>query len=545
MPQFGPAKIRCVSCGFSSEAEVQKCPLCGAAVVKVCGQCGASNPSVNQICDGCRRPLEMSGGASRHSSSFANFTVPQPPGAQQLPPGLRPPPPPAGVFGGAAQLAPGQTQSFSSNSGQPIEPMPEPAKPAAPAAPPLSDLLRGMADFFARQEGGRYFVYGVSSVLLVALLLALFWPKPPEVVLIERVKVFVENAGSGKYAGAYALLTEAVRKDASEDVFASAVKEHYPEKRIFRGFSVEKMEEALGVVKYMYKAGNGPWRSEKAYMFKEKGKWRRPFAEHLYPPLEAALKSDAGQALPLLDKMKILDPFDAKINGYACRTFFGTHDYKKAVPACAAAVQDSVTTPFLYSDSLSLSLRFMLAEAYMNEWQTVDALREYSGILIETQNIAAEDSCRVSRQLVQGYVKIGNYDAALNEAVSAEQPCAQAGRSKDIEEYLHKLSGNFPDDALVIARAFTPENSKLSLEQMWEQRRVQLRQENRLKRLPQGVWSAERVAGPHYRVRLVSEGIKGAPQVVRFDLLVNIISGRVGNFPVPTPEKEENGGNES
>ena len=80
---------------------------------------------------------------------------------------------------------------------------------------------------------------------------------------------------------------------------------------------------------------------------------------------------------------------------------------------------------------------------------------------------------------------------------------------------------------------------------MWEQRRVQLRQENRLKRLPQGVWSAERVAGPHYRVRLVSEGIKGAPQVVRFDLLVNIISGRVGNFPVPAPDKEENGGNES
>jgi len=452
---------------------------------------------------------------SVHKASFASINV-VPPAAPKI------------ALRGMAEL-PGQDQSSR------VLP-----RAADSGTGMVSARLAALRALVSSGDFRRKVVYSAGGAACAALLIALLWPKSPEARLSEKVKAYVESVGAGKYERAYNYLTAASQKDASLDVFSEALKTIYTQKRVFRAFQVEQMSETQGVVGYMYKDGNGPWRFGKTHMVKENGQWKHPFAGHLYSQLENALKKDLSQGPPLLERMRALDQFDPKINGYSCRVLYTQKKYKDAIAYCSAACHDSITTPFMYSEDQTLLFRFMLADSYMKNFQTVDALREYTAILVESQQIPADYSCRVSRQLVQGYVKIGNYDAALNEAVSGQEACVAAGKKREITLYLHKLCGNYPYEAIKLARSYKAAGQAFSLQQAWEKEQEIYRLENSRRTL-EGRWEAERIAGPHYRVQLKVEGGRGGPSI-KYDLLVNILSGRVVRFPVEQLEKGKKGG---
>lgn len=424
-------------------------------------------------------------------------------------------------------------QSFSSGLGDKSKP----AQPRMQRVSLFSRLAAGFRPLLGIMDNpGLKKRYGsiFAGVLLLVMLVAFLWPKPPEVVVVERVKAFVESASSGRYERARELLTKASRDDASSEAFAAAVKAQYSEKRIFRAFQPVAMSTTAAVVGYLYQVPNGPWRPELAYMVKEDGKWVRPFGWHLYSQLDQALEKSPEQAPALLSKLRKLDPRDPKLNGYSCEVYFMAGDYAKATRACAAASSDSVRVPFLYKPEEELSFRLKLADSYMFNMQVMNALREYTSILVETQDLPAAPFCVITEQLVQGYVKIGNYDAALNEAVNGYEACVKSGRKNEITAYLYKLSGNYPDEAIKIAAAYKPYGKTETLGQGWETLRAELRRTYGLRELPRAEWAAERISGPYYRVRLSSypqRGAKMLPGEVRYDLIVDIVNGRVVSYP--------------
>ena len=542
-----PASIRCVSCGFTSESGFSKCPRCGAAVAKICKNCNFSNPANNKVCDNCGAGIELPQGAvpAAPTATFAKIDIPG--AAPAMPPqsGKTPqmPLPPAGpqiaLRGGASASSKTQQQSFAQSFASKGDGKSQVSQPRVPRTPLIARLRAGLRPVIEllnnpqlkKRYGG---IFG--AVLLVVMLLALFWPKPDEVVLVERVKAFVESASSGRYERARAMLAKASREDASPEAFAAAVKAQYPEKRIFRAFQPVELSTGAASVSYMYQAPNGPWRPEIAHMVKEDGKWVRPFGWHLYFQLDQALEKNPQQAAVLLEKLGRLDPYDPKLNGYSCGVYFSTGNFSRAAVSCLAASSDSVKIPFLYKPEEELAFRFKLADSYIFTSQVMKALQEYTAILVETQDLPPEPFCAVAQQLVQGYVRIGNYDAALNEAVNGYEACVMSGKKKEISSYLYKLSGNYPEEAVKIAAAHQPAGWDVTLQGSWEKLRPDLKQRYGLRSLPQAHWEAQRVSGPHYRVRLISEAQRGArslPEMVRYDLVVDIVSGRVVSYPRP------------
>jgi len=423
------AQILCTKCGNASAEPRLECAKCGGRNARVCGACGNQNSVAKNFCDKCGQSIAQLGA-------------------------IAPPPKTAIPDNPAADIP--QTV-VKRNPAPPPAPAPAPAAPkpaplplaaqsaAAPGAAPLDDLWSAPApapvvsETVARPRANpwRKALNALAALAGIAVAGVGVWryleSRKPEVLVPRLAAEYLEALRARDYPRAYAMFSEAARKNCTVDEFKAS---RDATEWTWSGLRVDYQEPGAMLLGYDLKASGAPPRRDHVLFTLEDGRWTRPYNWTLMRQVEESFeKGDADKGLILAQAAATINPRDPMAWGYLCEAAYYRKSPSDAESRCVKALQLAQTYPSNLTLKSLYHLHAILGDTYHHALRRPDrALDEY-GQMLAFPGISPSDQCTILLARSAAYAEISRPGEALADVERGAQLC----ESPQDMEYIRRM----------------------------------------------------------------------------------------------------------
>jgi tetratricopeptide (TPR) repeat protein len=507
--------LKCQKCGHLSNVVSDVCLCCGARLEKLCGECGFSNAVEKDACAQCGAKMLLRPGAQEETK----ICEPDASLAPQMLFDKGQASVPASAT--AAPLAENQKFQFE------MEPIQDTVsdKDASflrrvPSKSPASGEKSAQPAYAAEAPHGnippirlvrsKALLAALAVAVLVCVLAGVLYfiaaPSLPKLGLKMAANSYLNRLASGKYEEAYKMLSSNSKSACSLKDYVESSRDYYGGVPSWEFGKVEvfAMEPEAAMVSYQLKEGTETWRTEYISFVREHGRWTRPYIRMFFAPIKVAIaRQDYSQALFLAQKLYLTDSMDPRSAGYLCSAEFLMGLYDKAAASCNKAVLSAKTYPARFTQEELLRYRIYYADSLRFTQKFELAFGEYDELL---KSVSTREQCRLFMGRADTCVRMKRYDTALKDMFKADSVCWGDANRADIARRMRIMNGEARADAITVAQAarFGP-----NMPSFRELRRKETASGTGTKhaRPPKDNWSAERMAGPEYRVVLKEENM--------------------------------------
>lgn len=437
------AQILCTKCGAASAEPRLECSNCGGRNARVCGACGNQNSVFKNFCDKCGRPIAELGRIAPPPKT----RLPGAP-ADEIPSTvIKHLPPPGGKPGSKGPdpipLPPaGQSRGMSGNA--PLEdlwsaPPPQPsAAQIREANPPGPSVWRRLLNVLAALAGTAAAAYAIW-----------FWQetRKPERLVPRLAAEYLEALRTKDYARAYAMFSEAARRNATEEEFRASRDETA---WTWSGLRISHSEPGAILLTYDLQAAGAPSREDHLLFTLEAtpdgNRWTRPYNWTLMRQVEASFeKGDADRGLLLAQTAATINPRDPMAWGYLCEAAYYRKFPADAEMRCVKALELARTYPSNLTLKSLYHLHAILADTYHHALHKPDRALEQYAEMLSFPGISPSDQCTILLARASAYLEISRPGEALSDVNRASQLCTDAQDLAYIQRTRDTLRAPAPD----------------------------------------------------------------------------------------------------
>jgi len=438
------AQILCTKCTAVSAEPRPDCVKCGGKNARVCGACGNQNSVAKNFCDKCGQSISDLGQIAPPpktvlpGSPAADIPVTVvkrlAPAAPPAPPG----PPPAKPAPGRPEDKPlPAARDKPAPLAMPGAPAPGFGGPAfddlwsaPPPAPVITEtVVRPKANYW------RAIVNAVAAAAGLAAAAYGVWyyreTRRPEIMVPKLAARYLEALRTRDYDKAYAMFSDAAKKNASIDEFRAS---RDTTTWTWSGLSIEYREPGAFLLGYDLKADGAAPRRDHLLFTLEGDRWTRPYNWTLMRLVEEAFdKGDADKGLILAQAAATVNPRDPMAWGYLCEAAY----YRK-LPVdtelrCVRALELARTYPSNLSLKSLYHLHAILADTYDHALRAPDKALEQYAEMLAFPDISPADQCQILLARAQAYATISRPGEALADLERGSQLCTEPADQAFIE----------------------------------------------------------------------------------------------------------------